>query len=76
MTFPKLKPCPFCGGKAALVGYSCNAGEGYRGTCLTCEAEGSPVIGGNVSRDLKPEHKQLAIARWNARAEREKAGKP
>jgi len=57
----KLKPCPFCGGKAELV--DCGIGpDRYFVRCQKCDT----VQGGLWMQ------KQTAIKRWNRRAKDER----
>lgn len=59
----KLKPCPFCGGKARLV-YSMpyNAVQ-----CTKCKTWGNTIVDSYEQADGKSE----AIEAWNRRAESE-----
>ena len=49
----ELKPCPFCGGEAALWG----GFDGYEAYCINCQAK--------VEREGRAE----TIEAWNRRAE-------
>ncbi len=54
----KLKPCPFCGGKAEVLnGCTCYEPDDYWISCKKCEAE---------TRIYDSE--AAAIAAWNTRA--------
>jgi Lar family restriction alleviation protein len=56
MSEAKLRPCPFCGGEATLVGYGLPAIRTYYVECSQCKA---PID------DAESEHE--AIKKWNTR---------
>lgn len=68
----KLKPCPFCGGKAEITNHTECAGHGMYipqcyVRCVKCNAHGGTADGYFDNGDLKA----LAIERWNRRADNE-----
>jgi Lar family restriction alleviation protein len=62
---PELKPCPFCGGEAALVVEGDHHGEFYSLGCKDKECYGHHVEY-TQTEDWMPKAK--AIERWNSRA--------
>ena len=52
----KIKPCPFCGGKATLA----EKEEGYR---VLCETDGCV----NCAFEVTYTREQFAVAAWNKR---------
>lgn len=61
MTIDKLKPCPFCGGKAAVIKHTfIGYGEDYyQPVCLDCNAS---------KADYRYRTEEDAINAWNRRA--------
>lgn len=63
-----LKPCPFCGGEAALNG---DSGCGFYVACTSRDCYAA--IGEGYDRDAMPDHsffdEDLAIAAWERRDE-------
>ena len=56
----KLKPCPFCGGRAALVSIKVRFGIGCRGHCVKC-------VTCNAASDLHL-GPHAAVAAWQLRS--------
>ncbi len=70
----KLRPCPFCGGEAALKKSNECVGHGdyiclYYVACEKCRAEGGNANCRGDQGDLE----SLAVERWNRRAYERKA---
>lgn len=66
-TAPKLKACPFCGGKARLF-----ANDGVRVICTKCKAQTNATM--DTATDAHRFNSVRAvISRWNRRTEDEKA---
>lgn len=61
ITTSDLKPCPFCGGEAALK-------KGKSVYSIVC-AEGSSCIGGGLLIGFKHDALESAVAQWNTRAD-------
>lgn len=60
----KLKPCPFCGGKAAFETMAMFVSPAITVMCRKCEARCKPV---GISADYAA--KEVAADRWNKRAQ-------
>lgn len=67
MTKPKLKRCPFCGGKAIITTFASDydLNEYHFSRCKKCGV-----------RQIDHVHKLEAIANWNRRAKEASDGKP
>ena len=71
----KLKPCPFCGGKAKLLKETIAVGMGATDTlyfveCTNCESSGKRF--GLLDADTEKERKNLAILSWNRRVKNDR----
>ncbi|MGM9626964.1 MAG: Lar family restriction alleviation protein [Faecousia sp.] len=63
----KLKPCPFCGGKDIVFGFSCEYGEIW---CRGCKASIKLYEGFFFNpKDAKKYYKQRMFDAWNRRAD-------
>lgn len=66
----ELKPCPFCGSHAKVLGSDEN-NEGFYASCMgdNCWA----TVGENYDRDAMPDHmfrtEEIATTTWNTRAQ-------
>lgn len=60
MSVDKLKPCPFCGGEAMVIG---GEDSGYAAYCQECNGDGHCEVGWFFTAED-------AAEAWNTRAER------
>ena len=67
--FEDLKPCPFCGGKAALY-----VNGGVRVICQKCNARTREVCDMLTGRGMAGNATAKVIKLWNARVGEEKEG--
>lgn len=60
----KLKPCPFCGGEAAI-----QVGEGVRAICTECGCRTISLIDGRPQGESCGNALYRVIDKWNRRGE-------
>lgn len=60
---PELKPCPFCGGKAALF-----VNDGVRVFCTKCRAQTKVIKDGMFGTSVLGNATAAVIEGWNKRA--------
>ena len=66
---PELKPCPFCGGRAALY-----VRDGVRVICLNCNASTKILSDMLTTRGISGNATKSVIDAWNRRVSDENAG--
>lgn len=59
---PELKPCPFCGGEAALF-----VSDGVRVLCPKCRAQSKTLRDGMFSKGVSGNATKSVIEAWNRR---------
>jgi cytochrome c peroxidase len=64
---PKLKPCPFCGGKASLF-----MGEVVKVTCNVCHASTRALYDTRSKYGVITENAEAVVFLWNMRTNNEK----